>query len=98
MPNDPRDSTNIRRRIIYHGRVQGVGFRYTVATIARQFPVVGYVKNLRDGTVELVVETGSPSLQEFLTQVDAALQGHITNRVADEAVGSEEFTKFEIRF
>ena len=47
------------RRIIFHGRVQGVGFRYTTHRIARGFPVTGFVRNLTDGTVELVA-CGTP--------------------------------------
>ena len=54
MSTEP--NSRVRRRLIYQGRVQGVGFRYTVASIARRFPVTGYVKNLPDGNVELAVD------------------------------------------
>ena len=40
--------------MIYHGRVQGVGFRATTRCLATGFQVSGYVKNLDDGTVEVV--------------------------------------------
>ena len=40
--------------VIYSGQVQGVGFRYTTSRIAAGHAVVGFVKNLTDGTVELV--------------------------------------------
>lgn len=42
----------IARRIVVHGRVQGVGFRYATAEAARDFGVAGWVRNRRDGTVE----------------------------------------------
>lgn len=45
----------IARRIVFEGRVQGVGFRYTVKDLARGFDVSGWVKNLADGSVELVL-------------------------------------------
>lgn len=41
---------------IVHGRVQGVGFRYSTIAQARRFKVTGYVKNLSDGSVEVVAE------------------------------------------
>ena len=49
----------MRRRLVYHGRVQGVGFRYTARSIARRHPVSGWVRNLPAGTVELLVEAGA---------------------------------------
>ena len=50
----------VAKRIIFSGRVQGVGFRYTTKEIATGFDVVGSAKNLPDGTValELMGETG----------------------------------------
>ncbi|MEE3179555.1 MAG: acylphosphatase [Verrucomicrobiota bacterium] len=41
----------IAKRVIFSGRVQGVGFRYTTREIATGFDVVGAVRNLPDGTV-----------------------------------------------
>ncbi len=98
MSNERMETTRVRRRIIYHGRVQGVGFRYTVATIAGHLPVVGYVKNLPDGTVELVVEAESCSMQGFLDQIDAALEGNITDRVVSEPIGMKELSEFRVRY
>jgi len=46
----------IRRRVVVHGRVQGVFFRDTVRTHAVRRGVAGWVRNNRDGTVEAVFE------------------------------------------
>ncbi|MBQ8966345.1 MAG: acylphosphatase [Ruminococcus sp.] len=46
----------IRRHIIFHGMVQGVGFRYTAYYAARSCGVAGWVRNLPDDTVEAEVE------------------------------------------
>ena len=46
----------VRRRLIVHGRVHGVGFRVFVAGIARSRRVAGSARNLPDGTVEVVLE------------------------------------------
>ena len=45
-----------RVQLIYSGRVQGVGFRYTVKQVAAGYDVAGTVRNLPDGRVELVAE------------------------------------------
>lgn len=42
----------IARRVVVHGRVQGVGFRYATVEAARDAGVRGWVRNRRDGTVE----------------------------------------------
>ena len=45
-----------RRRVYFSGRVQGVGFRVTVCRLAKHFPVAGFVRNLYDGRVEMLLE------------------------------------------
>lgn len=59
----------IAKRIIFEGRVQGVGFRYTVKDIARGFDVCGWVKNLPDGTVELGVAGEPGEVRDFLDDI-----------------------------
>ena len=51
----------IRQRIVFHGRVQGVGFRYTAKYLARSMNLTGWVKNEYDGTVVMEVQ-GSETL------------------------------------
>ena len=48
---------------VVKGRVQGVGYRYFIAGCAKATGVHGYVKNLPDGTVELVAEAGEKRVQ-----------------------------------
>ncbi len=54
------ETGRIRERIIFHGRVQGVGFRYQAMYAARDFGLTGWVQNLPDGTVEMEVQ-GAPA-------------------------------------
>ncbi|MFN0126826.1 MAG: acylphosphatase [Verrucomicrobiales bacterium] len=68
------------RLVRYEGHVQGVGFRYTVKSIARGFEVSGTVRNLPDGRVELVAASADPEeLEAFLHDiaVDSPLAHHI---------------------
>jgi len=52
-------------QIIVRGRVQGVGFRYHAQRQASRFGLTGYVRNLRDGSVEMVCEGEEASLDKF---------------------------------
>ena len=57
------------KRVIFSGRVQGVGFRYHTKQIALGFDVVGWVKNRRDGTVELQAMGEKDELSEFIEEI-----------------------------
>jgi len=87
-----------RRTVYYSGRVQGVGFRYTACSLARRFEVAGYVKNLPDGRVELVVEGEAREIDRFLDELQATMQRYIVEvqMVRSEATGA--FEGFEIRY
>lgn len=71
--------TRTQLRVIYHGRVQGVGFRYTTNRIARRFDVAGSVRNLAAGTVELVVAGATDEVQLFLAAIADRFDGNITH-------------------
>lgn len=63
-------------QVHYEGRVQGVGFRWTVKSLSREFDVAGTVKNLSDGRVELVAQ--GDETDGFLEAIrQSALAGHI---------------------
>ncbi|MGH8048331.1 MAG: acylphosphatase [Chthoniobacterales bacterium] len=69
---------NTARQIFYEGRVQGVGFRYTVKNLARGFDVLGSVRNMPDGRVELLAGGEQDELEAFLESIrESALAGHI---------------------
>jgi acylphosphatase len=58
----------IRRRLIVHGRVQGVGFRWAIARAAESRGVSGWAANRADGTVEAVLE-GEPEAVESVLRL-----------------------------
>ena len=58
--------------VYYRGRVQGVGFRYTVKSLAPGFEVIGTVRNLTDGRVELIAEGEKSELEAFLKAIREA--------------------------
>ncbi len=87
----------IRRRVVVHGRVQGVAFRYSVQRMALQRGVTGWVANRADGTVEAVFE-GEPEAVERL--VDFCREGPRGAEVERAEVTQEEplgETNFTVR-
>lgn len=56
----------VRKHFIFHGRVQGVGFRFTVRQLASQLNLTGWVRNQYDGTVEACVQGENFLLTEFI--------------------------------
>ena len=63
----------------FSGHVQGVGFRYQVVSIAKGFDLTGYVKNLNDGSVELLAEGDEPEVLSFLEVIESELDIYIKN-------------------
>ena len=86
-----------RLHILYTGRVQGVGFRYTTKTVACGFDVTGTVRNLSDGRVELCVEGERSELEEFRKAIQDSEVGRFVRH--EETAWTEaknEFRGFEI--
>lgn len=88
-----------RLHVFYSGRVQGVGFRMTAEETARQLGVVGWVKNLRDGRVELIAEEEQVVLQAFLQAIQTGpMSCFIQQADVRWSAWSGSFTDFQIRY
>ena len=87
------------RQILYSGRVQGVGFRYTAKQIAAGYEVTGWVRNLPDGRVELQVSGEPDQLEAFLQAiVESQLGGYIkTTTEGNAPPPTSPPRRFEIR-
>ena len=82
--------------VVYTGRVQGVGFRATTAGLARQFAVIGQVRNLPDGRVELVAEGPRAEVEQFLQSVRDTFRRSITGESADWRTATGAFRSFDV--
>jgi acylphosphatase len=87
----------IARMVHYSGRVQGVGFRATAVEIANGFPVTGWVKNLDDGRVQLLVEGPEDPVKKFLSAIRMHWGKNIEKEQVEEKKASGEFKDFSIR-
>ena len=86
-----------RLHIFYSGRVQGVGFRYTVKTLANGFEVTGVVRNLSDGRVELMAEGTKEELEAFRRAIqDSEVGRFIRNEQSAWSEATGGFRGFEI--
>jgi len=88
-----------RAHIVYSGHVQGVGFRYTAQDIATGVGLKGWVKNLEDGRVEIVVEGKEEDIKGFLDKIS---KGQLGRYIIDTELSwgrpAKEFDGFDIRF
>ena len=88
----------MRKKAVFKGYVQGVGFRYTALMISRQFHVTGYVKNLPDGSVELVAEGDGNEVDEFISSVKGRKGMNICSVSEQPQPATGEFPDFSIRY
>ena len=89
----------LAKKVIFEGRVQGVGFRYTVKDLARGFEVCGWVKNLADGSVELQVMGELDEVESFIKEIaeESNVAHHIRNLTAMKIPLLENCTGFRIQ-
>ena len=88
----------IAKQVIFEGRVQGVGFRYTVMELSRGFEVRGWVKNLADGNVEMQVMGEATEVESFIKEIaeESAVAGNIRNLTATKIPLLENCRGFRI--
>jgi acylphosphatase len=86
----------VRAHIHFCGTVQGVGFRYTTLSIARQLLLTGWVKNLSNGNVQAVVEGPREKIEELLSGLQGQFGSFIRDKQIEWMEARGEFNKFSI--
>ena len=88
-----------RITVRYEGRVQGVGFRFTVVNLAQDLNVTGWVRNELDGSVSMVAEGAEDQLMALLQAVkNSHLDRYITKEQIGRSTASGEFAGFSVRY
>lgn len=88
----------IRKHIYFSGRVQGVGFRYQAVYYARNLGLTGWVRNLRDGRVEMEVQGPEALISQLILRLKETpyirIEGVETKKMELEAQERGFQTKF----
>jgi len=88
----------IAKHIIFSGRVQGVGFRYTCHRIANRCNLTGYVKNLPDGSVELLAQGRPEDIADCLADIQETFSGYIRHADMHDLPTNPRYTDFRVAF
>lgn len=87
-----------RVQVFFSGHVQGVGFRFTTVNIASRYAVTGFVRNLRDGRVEVVAEGQPKDLDAFVEAVQREMARHVTDVSKRRAPATGKHTRFSVAY
>ncbi len=97
MPRPPNHRKCVH--VFYSGRVQGVGFRLTAEEAAIEFGVVGWVRNMRDGRVELMAQGAEAVVTKFLEAVRTGpMRNFIQHVDVSWSAPNDSFDEFKIRY
>lgn len=87
----------IRRRILFYGRVQGVGFRYRARYVAESLRLTGWVRNEEDGTVTMEVQGDEASIDRMLQMLQQDRYIDIVDMDIKNLVTQENERNFEVK-
>ena len=87
----------VRRRVVVHGRVQGVGFRYSLGRAAESRGVAGWASNRPDGTLEAAFEGEPEAVESLVRFCPEGPRGAEVERVEVFEEEPERLTRFETR-
>ncbi|MHC4351822.1 MAG: acylphosphatase [Planctomycetota bacterium] len=88
----------VARHIIFSGTVQGVGFRFTAHRMAGRHQLTGYVRNLSNGTVEMLAQGSAGDIDDCLRDIQQSLIGHIREVTVEEVPPDPTYADFKITF
>ncbi len=86
-----------RWRIFFSGHVQGVGFRYTCRQLSGRYQISGWVKNLPNGSVEMIAEGKTRLLEQYVADICEATHGRVAGTEIARSAATGEFSGLEIR-
>lgn len=92
--NKPDDIIEMHIKVL--GNVQGVGFRYTTSEYARQMKILGTVRNLPDGSVEIYAAGRRNAINGLLAALQQAFGSYISKMVVEEVSPVHTYSDFSI--
>ena len=88
----------LARRIIFIGRVQGVGFRFTAHRMANRHQLTGFVRNLSNGAVEMLAQGPADDIDDCIQDIKEYYPGYIGEMNVEEIPPDPKHTDFRITF
>ena len=88
----------IAKHIIFTGRVQGIGFRFTALNVANRYQLTGLVRNLLDGTVEMVAQGNSDDIDDCIRDIEKSFDGYIRETKVEDVPFNPQYKDFKITF
>ena len=88
----------VARHIIFVGRVQGVGFRFTAHRMANRHQLSGFVRNMSDGTVEMLAQGSVNDIDDCIQDLKEYYPGYIRESEIEEIPPDPQYTDFRITF
>ena len=86
------------RKIVFSGRVQGVGFRFTALNIANRCELKGYVRNLPNGDVEMLAQGTAEAIDDCIRDLQDSFVGSVSHTDSEPATPNPKLTDFRITF
>ena len=86
------------KKIVFSGRVQGVGFRFTAYNSAKRFNLTGYVRNLPDGSVEMIAQGSDNDITTCIDDIKCTLSDYIKNVNIQNIPSKSDYREFKITF
>jgi acylphosphatase len=88
----------IAKHIIFSGRVQGVGFRFTAHRMANRHQLTGFVRNVPDGTVEMFIQGPSENIDNCIQDIKDSFAAYIRETKINEIPLDPKYKDFGITF
>lgn len=90
--------SQVAKHIVFSGRVQGVGFRFTAYRIATRHRLTGFVRNLPDGTVEMLAQGTPDEIDNCIRQIQDSFTGYIRDKTIEDVPLDPRYIEFKITF
>ena len=88
----------VAKHIIFIGRVQGVGFRYTAHRMAHRHQLSGFVRNLPDGTVEMFAQGSAGDIDDCIQDIKDYFGDYLRETRVQEILTDPKYKDFRITF
>ena len=88
----------IAKHIVFSGRVQGVGFRFTAHRIASRYDLKGFVRNLPGGEVEMFAQGADKDINNCIEDIMETFAGCVRKTTVTETPPNPSYDSFKITF